>query len=158
MQTITLKYRHTIVALILFTIFILFNACKKDWLDAKPDQALVVPNDLDALESLINNSVVFNFDYQPALSEVGTTDYFITDETFANRRKYEQNIYTGRRQITSMTDLIWKIIIGKDHIKPFIILMLFSKVLPKYPVIRNIADGPALKVLLFFRAHIRFTI
>ncbi len=50
---------------ILFTILIaqvlVISACKKsDYLDAKPDQALIIPESVEELQSLMDNLNVIN--------------------------------------------------------------------------------------------------
>jgi hypothetical protein len=71
-----IKYRTNMV-LVILTIAVLLQSCKKSWLDAKPDKALVVPTSIEDFQAILDNNTVsqlFNFN-QPALSEMGAGDF-----------------------------------------------------------------------------------
>ncbi|UKB78575.1 RagB/SusD family nutrient uptake outer membrane protein [Chryseobacterium sp. MEBOG07] len=75
MKKITI-YRSNMV-LVVLTIAVLLQSCKKSWLDAKPDKALVVPTSIEDFQAILDNNTVsqlFNFN-QPALSEMGAGDF-----------------------------------------------------------------------------------
>ncbi|QHS55264.1 RagB/SusD family nutrient uptake outer membrane protein [Mucilaginibacter sp. 14171R-50] len=71
--------------LLLICSIMLLAACKKDWLNAKPDKALVVPSKIADYQALLDNTKgatnPMNIDV-PSLSMVGDGDYYITDATF----------------------------------------------------------------------------
>lgn len=53
----------------------------EEFLDAKPDQSLVVPKTLEDVQSLLDNTGVFNG--QPTLPNIASEEVWITDEGFA---------------------------------------------------------------------------
>ncbi len=68
-------------------------ACNKDWLDAKPNKALVVPTSIADYQALLDNtSTEFNFN-QPGLSMVGDGDFFVTDARYAALTQEQQSAY-----------------------------------------------------------------
>lgn len=74
--------------IVLLASMILCAACKKDWLDAKPNKALVVPSTVADYQALLDNTnngggQSMNINY-PTLSMVGDGDYYITDATYNN--------------------------------------------------------------------------
>lgn len=56
-------------------------SCSKDWLDAKPDMKLTVPNKLVDYQYLLNNRSVFGT-AMPALGELANDDYYLTYENW----------------------------------------------------------------------------
>lgn len=96
----------------LFTIVftLVLNSCSSsDYLDAKPDAALIVPNTLDDLQAILDNDRVMNGVVQnegivPSLGEISADDYFINDESrfdillkINNRNAYtwQADVYEG---------------------------------------------------------------
>ncbi|PWU01146.1 MAG: RagB/SusD family nutrient uptake outer membrane protein [Bacteroidetes bacterium] len=66
-------------------MLILFSACKKsEFLNAKPDQNLVVPTTIEELQALLDNDQVMNgtgnFGVMPAFGEVGADNYYVNDD------------------------------------------------------------------------------
>ncbi|MCQ6958279.1 RagB/SusD family nutrient uptake outer membrane protein [Mucilaginibacter aquariorum] len=80
-----MKIFNRIIIIILYITTSLFSACKKDWLNAKPDKALVVPKTIADYQALLDNTKGFanpmNIDLA-SLSMVGDGDYYITDATY----------------------------------------------------------------------------
>jgi starch-binding outer membrane protein, SusD/RagB family len=91
-----LQFRFLLpAALVLSTVSL---SCKKDWLDEKPDQSLVVPISIDDFQSLLDNPTGDNSGApmnaaHSILDEASTTDMFVTDAAYANRDPLEKNIY-----------------------------------------------------------------
>ncbi|MDF2191231.1 RagB/SusD family nutrient uptake outer membrane protein [Paraflavitalea sp. CAU 1676] len=79
--------------LLLFFTIIVFGACRKDWLDTKSDQSIVVPTTLDDFEAALANTSVFN-ENQPSLLELGCDDYYHTSSSLSNKTQGQKNIYT----------------------------------------------------------------
>jgi tetratricopeptide (TPR) repeat protein len=79
-----------------FSSVILFNSCKKDWLDAKPDQSLVIPTRISDYQGMLdqasNSDLGFN-NNQPSLDEVGANDFYMTDANVNSVSPYEKNTY-----------------------------------------------------------------
>ena len=78
--------------LYLITSCIVFlPACKKtDFLNAKPDQSLVVPSSLDDFQAILNNDFIMNgfgSSGYPVLGETGADDYFMSNDKYNNYLK-----------------------------------------------------------------------
>lgn len=56
-------------------------ACKKNWLDGKPNKSLVVPSTVSDYQALLDNTSTMNTQL-PTLSMVGDGDYYISDTKF----------------------------------------------------------------------------
>lgn len=84
-----------------------FVSCnKEDFLDAKPDQALIVPQSLDDLQAILDNDAQMNGfpggqGLVPHLGETGADNYYLLDETyngtitdplFKNLYRWDQNL------------------------------------------------------------------
>src|SRR5665213_3239462 len=66
-----------IFKLLFFTTVIFLSSCKKDWLNAKPDKKLVVPETISDMQGMLDNDLwIFNRN-QPSLGEIGTDDYYL---------------------------------------------------------------------------------
>ena len=73
-------------------------SCEKDFLDKKPDSALLVPESLEDLQALLDNSnSVMN--YAPYLSAFSTDDFYITDNGFTSAQFDVRNSYTWAAEI-----------------------------------------------------------
>ncbi len=69
--------KNTITIILLSLTISTLISCRKDWLDAKPDKALVVPSTLQDYQALLDNSSnTFNID-QPALGEISAGDFYV---------------------------------------------------------------------------------
>ncbi len=79
-------------SLCLLIIVCTLSACKKDWLDAKPNKALVVPTRLADYQALLDNSQQMNID-QPSISMLGDGDFFISDSRYLGLSPPEQSAY-----------------------------------------------------------------
>lgn len=86
--------------LLISALFI--TACTKTYLDKKPDQALVVPQTLQDLQALLDNTGVMNTN-MPSLQEVSSDDYYITSTAYnsltvlmyKNAYTWNKDIYAG---------------------------------------------------------------
>ena len=85
--------------IILVGSLLLMTSCKKDWLDAKSNKALVIPAILKDFQALLDNNTIFNAHF-PGLGELSSDDYF---ETFikwqANSLATERNAYIWAQDI-----------------------------------------------------------
>lgn len=89
-------YNSNVVAL--FLSLLIFCSCNKEWLDKKPDKALLVPTTLDDFQSLLNNDFVMN--KTPEIAEVASDDYFISYETYQRLpTPTERNSYLWKEEI-----------------------------------------------------------
>lgn len=60
-------------------LFLTLQSCKKDWLEAKPDKSLVVPETIKDYQSLLDNVGLFNTAQSCGLGEAGAGDFYVTD-------------------------------------------------------------------------------
>lgn len=65
-----------------FFFLLLFQSCRKDWLDAKPDKSLVVPESIEDYQALLDNFTVFNSAQVSGLAEIGSGDFFLSTASF----------------------------------------------------------------------------
>lgn len=71
----------------------LLNACKKDWLNAKPNKALVVPATVADYQALLDNSIQMNTAY-PSLFMLGDGDFEISDADFLSISADQRGAYS----------------------------------------------------------------
>ncbi len=55
----------------------LFSSCKKDFLNTKPDKALLVPTTIGDMQALLDNIAVFNI--TPGITTIADGDFYTTD-------------------------------------------------------------------------------
>jgi hypothetical protein len=79
-----------------FTI-LYFNACKKDFLDKRPDKALLVPTTLDDLDKILNNDQVMTF--APEINLIASDEYTITAQGLQTISSLERNSYLWANDI-----------------------------------------------------------
>jgi len=56
---------------------LLFFSCQKEFLDKKPDKALLIPTTLEDFNALMDNLTIFNI--SPALQEISADDFYTND-------------------------------------------------------------------------------
>jgi hypothetical protein len=59
------------------------SSCKKDWLDAKSNKALIVPATIADADGMLDNSGIMNAN-QPVLGEVSADNYYVTLANWQN--------------------------------------------------------------------------
>lgn len=76
------------------------SSCKKDFLDKKPDKALLVPTNLADFRALLDNTTIMNV--VPGLQRISTDELWVTDAglnaypaTQKNAYLWEKDIYGG---------------------------------------------------------------
>ena len=86
---------------------LIFFSCSKtsSFLDARPDQSLIVPTTITDCQQLLDNDLVMNgYGYAgyPSLGETGCDDYYVTSSQYAGYSSADQNaviwaphVYTG---------------------------------------------------------------
>lgn len=67
--------------ILLLTLSLGWVSCKKDFLDIKPSKTLVVPQTLQDLQALLDNTTMMNFT-MPYLGEASSDDYYLTYNTW----------------------------------------------------------------------------
>jgi len=69
-----------------------FSACNKDWLNAKPNDALVIPSTPADYQALLDNTMQMNSNY-PALYMLGDGDFYLTDSIYTALDPEERGAY-----------------------------------------------------------------
>lgn len=83
-----------IIIPLLITVFGLsISSCKKDWLDAKPDQSLVTLKSVEDLQVLLDNTSIFNLGH-PIVGEQSADDYYVNSTTYQLLDERDKNVYT----------------------------------------------------------------
>ena len=94
--------------IIIFFITILCicsGACKKAFLEHKPDNALIVPATIEEFQSLLDNDKFMNGSVKqtmggpnPALLVTAGDEYYALDNNFPNYSLYSRNVYVWHKQ------------------------------------------------------------
>lgn len=89
---------HFMTAILAISVLVL--GCAREWLDFKPDKQLVVPTTLQDYKALLSNSSVMNTNSVPALGEIGSDDYYLTEERWvAHAIAWEKNAYSWEKEV-----------------------------------------------------------
>lgn len=100
-----LNKKHFLFA---FLIQIVFVACKKDWLDVKPNKSLAVPSTLKDFQALLDNAGALNQN-SPGLGEVSSDGHYITDaqwQSFLRDEEYNAYIWGHQRPYVKQNDWV----------------------------------------------------
>lgn len=91
-------------------IGLLLSSCKKDWLDAKPSNALVVPTKIEDFQALLDNSVLMNQNESGAYAETSSGDFQVSDQSFSTFAAPYRNSYTwsATTDFYEGTDVNWR--------------------------------------------------
>ncbi len=104
MKKYMIQYSMALLAMVAFG-----GCTKSDFLNAKPDQSLVVPTSLKDLQALLDNDAIMNgatsFGIVPQLGETGADDYFLPDAFYVQLKPLYQNCYTWASQPYTGTDI-----------------------------------------------------
>jgi len=91
------KKLHTITFGFLLAA-VLLPACKKDFLDVRPNKSLLVPTTLADLRLLLDNNLIFNI--RPNLTSIADGNYYTTDAGYNSfGLDAERNSYTWAKDI-----------------------------------------------------------
>jgi hypothetical protein len=85
-----LSFIRTLI-LLLLVVSQAAGGCRKTFLAQKPSSNLLVPNSLNVLQELLDNTQVMNI--SPALGEVSADNYFLLNTTWAQLDTKEYNAY-----------------------------------------------------------------
>jgi tetratricopeptide (TPR) repeat protein len=78
---------------IIFLFALIQSSCKKTWLDAKPNKALVVPTSVADYQNLLDNVTQMNGN-APGLCVVSDDNYRLTDANYLALSQQERSAYT----------------------------------------------------------------
>lgn len=83
-----------------FLLLLIFNliACKKDFLDKKPDKALLIPETLQDVKQLLDNSNQL-FNISPGLNVMSADEYITDESTLLTLEIYERNSYLWEKNL-----------------------------------------------------------
>lgn len=76
---------------------ILFAGCKKDFLDVRPNKALIVPSTLDDFQALLDDNKDMN--QVPYLNVVSTDDIYTTDQGYSGAPTAIKSSYTWEKDL-----------------------------------------------------------
>jgi hypothetical protein len=76
---------------------LIYSSCKKDFLEKKPNKALLVPNTLDDMALLMDNIAIMN--RFPTLQEMASDDFYTTPSGYIGLSVLEKNSYVWATDI-----------------------------------------------------------
>lgn len=83
---------HQLVICISILTTLITSSCKKDWLDAKPDKALVVPETLEDYQALLDNTSIINYN-QPGLNVISDDNMSLNSVAYQAITKQERSAF-----------------------------------------------------------------
>lgn len=87
------KKNNSVLFLIILSILCVTSGCSKDWLDAKADKNMTVPESLIELQGMMDNYALMGYNL-PYSGEVASDLHYMQDEAFATLPKsYETDAY-----------------------------------------------------------------
>lgn len=91
-------------------IGLFFSSCKKDWLDAKPINSLVLPTKIEDFQALLDNSALMNQNESGVNAEISSGDFQLSDQTFSTFPAEYRNSYTWSEtnDFYEGTDVNWR--------------------------------------------------
>jgi tetratricopeptide (TPR) repeat protein len=94
----------TIAKIITLIILVGTIGCKKDFLDAKPDDSLIVPESLNDMQQILDNDMVMNggknvSGADPSLGNSSADDYYVPDEGYDQLDDFAKAVYTWAKVI-----------------------------------------------------------
>jgi hypothetical protein len=90
----TKQLSHGLAGCLLYLLFAVAGCNKQnEFLDAKPNQSLVVPQSLSDYQALLNNTNIFNLGIDPALGELSSDDFYVLPSVLSVRTDIERNSY-----------------------------------------------------------------
>jgi len=73
-----MKTNKATLLFITLLLSIAFSSCKKGWLEANPDQSMIVPKNLEDFQALLDNTrQTFNVNQACGLAEIASGDFYI---------------------------------------------------------------------------------
>jgi len=96
------SHLNIIFAFSLLITFSLFS-CKKDWLDAKSDITLAIPNTLDDCQALLDNTIMTTANV--GFGEVSSNDFTISKVNWDAMSFLERNSYIWEKQLFESEDV-----------------------------------------------------
>ncbi len=93
----TISYRPTCMLFFVVIISLFIGCSKSDFLNTKPNQALVVPSSISDLQALLDNTNTMNgsgnIGICPILSEATNDDIYVPNKYYASQNQYAQQEY-----------------------------------------------------------------
>lgn len=104
----SIKKIHKIyISIILLVPIILLASCEKNFLEEKPNNALVVPQNISEFQALLDNYRFFVQNVGPSLNNAASDDYTITDVGLKALQGYERDSYLWSKDML-MFSLEWE--------------------------------------------------
>ena len=82
---------------IIAAISLCLLSCEKDFLEKKPDKALLIPKSLKDFQTLLDNELVMNL--VPALGVISGDEFYVTDALYTSMSGTERNAYLWNKEI-----------------------------------------------------------
>ncbi len=92
-----MKRTKTIKICMLGLISIILVSCGKDFLEIKPDKALLIPKSLKDFQTLLDNEQIMNL--VPALGVISGDEFYVTDALYTSMSGNERNAYLWSKEI-----------------------------------------------------------
>lgn len=127
-----MKMKTYINVLVLLSLFGLMNCTKSDFLDVKPNSGILVPNTLEDVEKLLNNSIMHNV--TSGLATVSADEYIISEANWNTAPTVERNASVWNAEIYELGSKV------EDWNRPFAIIFYVNNAL-------NVLSGMDIKVL-----------
>lgn len=95
------------IILAFFTCYVAcLVACKDNFLGIKPDQKLIVPQQLQEIQALLDNEIMYN--NSPYMAEISSGDFWIEDARFQSLTDASKGAYLWQKNIyTNQLDYDW---------------------------------------------------
>ncbi|MDP2336861.1 MAG: RagB/SusD family nutrient uptake outer membrane protein, partial [Bacteroidota bacterium] len=95
--------------ILFFLLAGILGSCEKDFLDKKPDKALLIPKRLSEMQALLDNYQLMN--RTPGIGFLSSDDFYITDAGYnAFGTPVERNAYIWAKEIEEGTALLdWNV-------------------------------------------------
>lgn len=132
-------------------------SCRKDWLEERSNNAIVIPNTLKDLQAILDNTRAMNgntlnFGVTPSLGETSSDDYFVNDNIQASIARIEdKNAYTWNDNIfEGGGSLSWE----KGYTTVFYANTVLDALVKLAPLTEHSTEYNNIKgSALFYRAH-----
>jgi tetratricopeptide (TPR) repeat protein len=84
--------RNVILIIFLLILVLLDISCKKEWLNEKPDNTVVIPASYDDFQAILDN-INLRTNEATSLGEIYSDGHYVLDETLKNQQSFLVNTY-----------------------------------------------------------------
>jgi tetratricopeptide (TPR) repeat protein len=83
---------------VMLVICMFLYSCKKSYLDAKPNKAIVVLSKLQDYQALIDNASIFNAS-SPSYGEISADGYYVPYSVYQSRNELSRDMYIWKKEL-----------------------------------------------------------